>query len=242
MSRRSREYFIALASTFSIACCTAPVSMSTAGRPGSTVGGHGEAALLDLAVHPADDVAGDLAEVGRRHPVGPQAGFHPREVEDVLDQAGQLLGLVVDDPVVLGGPFRRADPAQLQGLGEQLDQRQRRLQVVRDRGDEVRLQLGQPHFAGRGAGDEEHAGGHHQRQDRHQHQLRPAARPRRSRRWCGRRSRSAASRSRARPRTARCTRAARGRRTPAGSCARRRRPRRPAAPTRRSPARPDRAA
>ena len=60
-------------------------------------------------------------------------------------------------PVILLRALGRAHAAELERFGEQLDQRQRRLQVVRHRGDEIRLELGDAHFARRRAGHQEHA-------------------------------------------------------------------------------------
>ena len=92
-----------------------------AGQRRGNVGLHQEMALRELRLHAREHARGNLAEVGWFHAVGAQPGFHAREVEDVLDQAGQLLGLAVDDAVVLLRPFRRSHPAQLERLGEQLD-------------------------------------------------------------------------------------------------------------------------
>ena len=102
-----------------------------------------EVALRELRLHPRQHLVQRFRQVGGLHAIRAQARFHAREVEDVLDQPRQLLRLAVDDPVVLLRALGRAHAAELERLGKQLDQRERRLEVVRHRRDEIRLELGE---------------------------------------------------------------------------------------------------
>ena len=61
--------------------------------------------------------------------------------QDVVDELGQALALLVDDPVVLGRFLLARHPAQLQRLHGQLDHRDRGLQLVRDVRDEAGLRV-----------------------------------------------------------------------------------------------------
>ena len=65
------------------------------------------------------------------------AGFDLRQVEQVVDEAAHAHGLLVDDARGFGVVFRLLQGAVDHGLREALDGRQRRLQLVRDVGQEV---------------------------------------------------------------------------------------------------------
>ena len=77
----------------------------------------------------------------RRHALVPPApALDAREVEHVVDEAGQPLALARDDPVILASGRLVAHAVHLERLPEHADHRQRGLQIVRDVGHEIRLQ------------------------------------------------------------------------------------------------------
>ena len=69
-----------------------------------------------------------------------RAGVDPRHLEDVLEQARQPLGFCEDQIALLAPLARRQAPAP-EVAGGDANRRQRRAQVVRQRGEERRLQL-----------------------------------------------------------------------------------------------------
>src|SRR5581483_11418597 len=102
--------------------------------------------------------------------------FDLREVEQVVDETRQLLRFAVDDAVVLVRALAVLQPPELERLGEQLDERERRLQIVRDARHEVRFHLRDPHLARRGADDEEDADGEERGEQPEHRALRTLAR------------------------------------------------------------------
>jgi hypothetical protein len=70
------------------------------------------------------------------------AGFHPAQVEHVVHDAGETVALLVHDleELLLHREGRAAHIVD-QGLGVGLDGRERRTELVRDDGDEIRLGL-----------------------------------------------------------------------------------------------------
>ncbi len=76
------------------------------------------------------------------HVVGPPPALDPREVEHVVDEAGEPLALAGDHPVVLLTPRRVGHPSHLERLAEHPDDRQRRLQIVGHVRDEIGFELG----------------------------------------------------------------------------------------------------
>ncbi len=78
----------------------------------------GELLLRELVLQCRQHPSGDLAEILTPDLVGPQAGFHLREVEDVVDQARQLARLAVDDAVILLRAVGVVEASELQRLGK----------------------------------------------------------------------------------------------------------------------------
>src|SRR3989442_3156635 len=101
-----------------------------------------ELIVPELAVERIDDAAGDGREIRRLELILPQSPLDLREVEQVVDQPRQLAPLAVDDSVVLGRPPRVLQPSELQRFRAELNERERRLEIVRDARHEVRLHLG----------------------------------------------------------------------------------------------------
>jgi hypothetical protein len=133
-----------------------------------------ELIVLELALQRLEHAAGEVRQVHAFELVGAKSRLDLREVEQVVDEARQLTRLAVNDAVVLVRALRVLQPSKLQRFGEQLDQRQRRFQVVRHAGDEARFQLRHAHLAGGRSRDEEDADRHHAGQHRHHRPLRPA--------------------------------------------------------------------
>ncbi len=142
---------------------------------------HLEVHVDALALHPVaeglDGTAHDRLEVAPGEGVGLLASLEGGEVEHVLDQAREALGLPQDDLEVLLPFLLGSHAVGQQELAEHPHHRERRLQLVADVGDEVALQLGQPPLL-RGcveqeadAEDDDHQG------DREQGGLRSASAP-----------------------------------------------------------------
>ena len=82
-----------------------------------------------------------LARVHLPHlPLG-AAGLDLREVEDLVDEAGEPLGLLDDDGQVLGAGRDVELGVVVEDLGERADRGERRAELVRDVRDEVVLHL-----------------------------------------------------------------------------------------------------
>jgi hypothetical protein len=102
---------------------------------------------VDRALH-------DVAEVAVLELETPLAALEGREVEHVLDQAREALGLAANDLEVLLLFLGVADTLGEQHLAEHANHRQRRLELVRDVGDEVVFERGDATLLGGRVQDE----------------------------------------------------------------------------------------
>jgi len=105
----------------------------------SPVGLEGELMVaVRVLGHPRDDFARDRADVGRPEREPERPGFEPSDVQEVVDDVDQPLGLgrdVAEEGAPLFGG--KVDVGPEQRLGEAVDGRERRAQLMRDRRDEV---------------------------------------------------------------------------------------------------------
>ena len=65
------------------------------------------------------------------------AGLGPAQLEQVVDERGEVVGLLAEPAVVAVDGLRVVDDAVLERLGHRPDAGERRAQVVRDPGDEL---------------------------------------------------------------------------------------------------------
>src|SRR5262249_15408328 len=97
-------------------------------------------AVEPVAVH-VEAARQHLGEIPDLEIVGDLAALDLGEVEDVVDEVRQALALARDDLGVLPRRLGALGAAGGEQLAEHADERQRRLELVRDVGDEVALEL-----------------------------------------------------------------------------------------------------
>jgi hypothetical protein len=98
--------------------------------------------VVELVAHPGEHGLGHLLDVGRHPPRDEGARTDPREIEDVADQPVQAVGLLEDghqEFTLLGGVVHGRHVEQARD--PRLDRRERRPEVVGDRGEHRRAQL-----------------------------------------------------------------------------------------------------
>jgi hypothetical protein len=93
---------------------------------------------VDLLPQAGDNVLDHVADVGARHVEPDHAGLEARDVQQVVRDANEPLGLrcdVAQERAALG--FGEIHVAAEQGLGEAVDRRERRAELVRDGRHEI---------------------------------------------------------------------------------------------------------
>ena len=133
-------YFAALSSRLNSTCSNSTASSASIGRSGREL--HLDLVLRqDLAGAP-QRAADDLADVVRRGVGDDRAGFEPGHVEQIGDEAVEPLGLVDDrgQQLVSARHRSRSRRRSRRVLAAAEDRGQRRLQIVRDRGQQRRAQ------------------------------------------------------------------------------------------------------
>ncbi len=110
-----------------------------------------------------------LADRPVREVVGLPPPLHLGEVEHVLDQRGQALALAHDDLQVLPALLVAVDAPALQELTEHAHERKRRLELVRNVGDEVALQVRELALASRRHDDDDETQNHDEARETHEH-------------------------------------------------------------------------
>ncbi len=141
--------------------------------------GHHHVGLLQAVDRQLERAPHHLGHVGVGELVDVDAALDLGEVEHVVDQAGQAHALAPDDLGVLGGLARALGAALGQHLAEHADDRQRGLELVRDVGDELALELVGPSLAPHGGHQHGQAGDDHRQRHADEHEVddpAPAAR------------------------------------------------------------------
>src|SRR5215472_9302539 len=103
-----------------------------AGNAGPEISGQVESPGPNLVFVTRDDSPDHLDQIHTHKTVFAAAGLDAREVEYVVDQLGQPATFVMNNAVVLLGLLGGLGAAQLEGLRKEPNERQRRLQLVRN--------------------------------------------------------------------------------------------------------------
>jgi hypothetical protein len=150
------------------ACKCLPIGVN-----GDLAGGAGEQHFVPLLPHAfLKGIDGGTNERGRIHALeGERIGaLEPPEIEQVLDEPPQPLGLADEHAVGLPSCLLRHEPIRCEHLSDLIHRRERSAELVGHCRHEIGLQAGDALFPSDGPGDDVAAGNHHERDQRAERQ------------------------------------------------------------------------